>query len=141
MARVVIHANIIVSAAFGGNPLKAVTLAMKDDEVFLSSSVEKELTNLAPKLSKKLTSEQISFFQERVRELIRMAKVVSAIPTVTLSQDPKDDHCLALCKAVEADCLITGDRDLLGIAPALLRETDICCQILTPQSYVEKRRA
>jgi len=137
MARVVIDANIIVSAAFGGNPLRAVALAMENDEVFLSGSVQQELMGLVPRLSKKLTEEQISFLQERVDELIQMGKLAPVTGTLSLSRDPKDDHYLALCKEVAADYLITGDKDLLDIAPAMLRENGICCQILTPQAFIE----
>jgi hypothetical protein len=34
MAKVVIDANVIISAAFGGNPLRAVIRAMQEDEVY-----------------------------------------------------------------------------------------------------------
>lgn len=138
MARVVIDANVIVSAAFGGNPLLAVTRAMKEDEVYVSSSIEQELTAVFPKLSKKLTNEQLAFLQERIRDLIQMAKLVSVTATVALSRDAKDDHYLALCKDVSADFLVTGDKDLLSIPPAKLREKGISCRILTPQDFVQR---
>jgi len=138
MARVVIDANVIVSAAFGGNPLLAVTRAMKEDEVYVSSSIEQELTAVFPKLSKKLTNEQLAFLQERIRDLIQMAKLVSVTATVALSRDAKDDHYLALCKDVSADFLVTGDKDLLSIPPAKLRENGISCRILTPQDFIER---
>jgi len=51
MARVVIDANVIISAAFGGNPLRAVIRAMEEDEVYLSKAIERELTEIFPKLS------------------------------------------------------------------------------------------
>jgi uncharacterized protein len=139
MARVVIDANVIVSAAFGGNPLKAVVLAMKDDEVYLSPPIQKELKNLIPRLSHKLTEEQIRFLEERVDELTRMAKAAKVTTTLSLSRDPKDDHYLALCKEVAADYLITGDKDLLEIAPGKLREHGVDCRIVTPQDFIVGR--
>jgi len=84
MAKVVIDANVIVSAAFGGNPLRALTRAMKEDDVYVSSSIEQELTGVFPKLSKKLTKEQVAFLQERVHDLIQMAKLVSVTANVAL---------------------------------------------------------
>ncbi len=138
MARVVIDANVIVSAAFGGNPLVAVTRAKKEDEVYVSNSIEQELTAVFPKLSKKLTNEQLAFLQERIRDLIQMAKLVSVTATVALSRDAKDDHYLALCKDVSADFLVIGDKDLLSIPPAKLRENGISCRILSPQDFVEE---
>ena len=137
MAKVVIDANVFVSAAFGGNPLRAITRAMKDDEVYLSRSIEQELTGVILKLSKKLTKEQIAFLQQRIRDLMQTAKLASVTTTVALSRDVKDDHYLALCKEVAADFLVTGDKDLLGIPPAKLMESGISCRILTPQDFVE----
>jgi predicted nucleic acid-binding protein len=55
MAKVVIDANVIISAVFGRNPLKAVKRAMEEDEVYLSREIERELTEVFSKLSKKLT--------------------------------------------------------------------------------------
>ena len=137
MAKVVIDANVIISAAFGGNPLRAVIRAMEEDEVYLSQAIEQELTEVFAKLSKKLKREQITFLNERMRELIGMAKQVSVSTQVVLSRDAKDDHYLALCKEVKADFLVTGDRDLLSIPPEALKENGIPCRILTPQEFAE----
>ncbi len=135
MAKVVIDANVIISAAFGGKPLTAVIYAMKNDDV---RSIEQELTGVFPRLSKKLAKEQIAFLQERVRDLIQTAKMVSVTTPISLSRDAKDDHYLALCKEVAADFLVTGDKDLLSIPPAKLKENGISCRILTPQDFLDK---
>jgi putative PIN family toxin of toxin-antitoxin system len=137
MARVVIDANVIISAAFGGNPLRAVIRAMGEDDVYLSKAIERELTEVFSKLSKKLRGEQIAFLKERIRELAGMAKQVSVSTRVALSRDAKDDHYLALCKEVEADFLVTGDKDLLSIPPEALKKNGILCRILTPQEFAE----
>ena len=136
MAKVVMDANVIISAAFGGNPLRAVIRAMEEDEVYLSRAIERELTEVFEKLSKKLKREQITFLNERMRELMKMAKQVSVSTLVALSRDAKDDYYLALCKEVQADFLITGDKDLLSIPPEALKENGIPCRILTPQEFV-----
>jgi len=138
MAKVVIDANIIISAAFGGNPLRAVIRAMEEDEVYLSEAIARELAEVFSKLAKKLKREQINFLSERIRELTGMAKQVSVSAQVALSRDPKDDHYLALCKEVEADFLITGDKDLLSILPEALDENGISCRILAPQEFSER---
>jgi predicted nucleic acid-binding protein len=69
MAKIVIDANVIISAAFGGRPLEAVVRAMEGHEVYLSEAIEKELKGVITKLSKKLSSEHISFVQERIQQL------------------------------------------------------------------------
>jgi uncharacterized protein len=138
MAKVVIDANVIISAAFGGNPLRAVIRAIEEDEIYLSQAIERELTEVFSKLSKKLTGDQITFLNERMRELAGMAKQVSISTRVVLSRDPKDDHYLALCKEVKADFLVTGDKDLLSIPPETLKKNGIPCRILTPQEFADR---
>ena len=138
MAKVVIDANVIISAAFGGNPLRAVMQAMEEDKVYLSPEIEGELTGLFSKLSKKLTREQILFLTQRMLEFMEMATKVSVSTRVVLSRDAKDDHYLALCKEVEADCLITGDKDLPSIPAKALKENGIASRIITPQEFVKE---
>ena len=138
MAKVVIDANVIISAAFGGNPLRAVIRAMGEDELYLSQEIERELTEVFSKLSKKLTGDQITFLNERMRELVGMAKQVSVSTRMVLSRDPKDDHYLALCKEAKANFLVTGDKDLLSIPPETLKKNGIPCRILTPQEFAER---
>jgi len=138
MAKVVIDANVIISAAFGGNPLKVVIRAMDQDEVYLSQAIGRELTEVFSKLSKKLKREQITFLNERMHELVGMAKRVSVLTQVVLSRDAKDDHYLALCKEMEVDFLVTGDKDLLSIPPEVLKESGIRCRILTPLEFGER---
>lgn len=137
MAKIVIDANVIISAAFGGNPLKAVVRALEDHQVYLSEEIERELSGVFFRLSKKLSQEQISFIQEKIRKLVGLAKRVSVSSHVTISRDATDDHYLSLCKEVKADFLISGDKDLLSISQEDLRKNGIKCQIITPQAFIE----
>ena len=41
--RVFIDTNVIIAAAFGGKPLEAVVQALKNHEVYLSLTIEREL--------------------------------------------------------------------------------------------------
>jgi uncharacterized protein len=138
MAKVVIDANVLISAAFGGNPLRTVIRAFEEDEVYFSDAIERELTGVFSKLSKKLNSEQTAFLAEKMRELVGMGKKVSVSTDVVLSRDAKDDHYLSLCKEVGADFLVTGDKDLLSVSRQALSENGIRCRILTPQEFVER---
>jgi predicted nucleic acid-binding protein len=73
MAKVVIDANVIISAAFGGKPLEAVVRALEDHEVYLSLTIKRELQEVISGLSKKLTKEQIQpmwFYQGMPRMTI-----------------------------------------------------------------------
>lgn len=137
MAKIVIDANVILSAAFGGKPLNVLIKALQEHEVLISEPIERELVGVFSGLSKKLSKEQLSFLQEKIQELIRWAKRVSVTSHVTLSRDPKDDHYLSLCKEGRVDFLITGDKDLLTISQEALKKNGISCRIITPQEFLE----
>jgi putative PIN family toxin of toxin-antitoxin system len=137
MAKIVVDANVLISAAFGGRPLEAVVKAMANHEIFVSEPIERELKGVFTGLSRKLSNEQISFIQENIRRLLSSAKRVSMSTQVVLSRDAKDDHYLLLCKEARADFLITGDKDLLSIPQEKLNENDVPTLILTPHKFLE----
>lgn len=137
MAKIVVDANVIISAAFGGKPLEAVVRALEDHEVYLSKAVEQELLGVLSGLSKKLSEDQISFIHEKIQQLLILAKHVSPTIHVALSRDPKDDHYLSLCKEAGAEFLITGDKDLLSISEKKLKVHRVSCKVVSPQEFLE----
>jgi putative PIN family toxin of toxin-antitoxin system len=137
MAKVVVDANVIISAAFGGKPLEAVVRALEDHEVYLSEAIAQELLGVLSGLSKKLSEEQLSFIREKIEQLLTLATLISHSTQVVLSRDPKDDHYLSLCKEVGAKFLVTGDKDLLSISQDKLKANGISCRIVTPQEFLE----
>lgn len=138
MAKVVLDANVIISAAFGGRPLEAVVKALEDHEVYVSETIMKELLGVLPGLSKKLSEQQRSFIRNKFQELFTLATPISLSPSVALSRDPADDHYLSLCKETGADFLVTGDKDLLSISKDRLKANGILCQIVSPQEFLEE---
>jgi uncharacterized protein len=137
MAKVVIDANVIISAAFGGKPLEAVVRALEDHALYLSDTIERELQGVISGLSKKLSNDQILFLREKIQQLLSLAKHISISTHVVLSRDAKDDHYLSLCKEAKADFLITGDKDLLSISQDKLRANGISCKVVSPQEFLE----
>jgi putative PIN family toxin of toxin-antitoxin system len=137
MAKIVIDANVIISAAFGGKPLEAVVRALEDHEVYLSEAIEGELRGVISRLSKKLSKDQMAFLEEKIRQLLSRARRVPVSAYVALSRDAKDDHYLSLSKAARADFLITGDKDLLSVSKETLKKSGISCRIITPQEFLE----
>jgi putative PIN family toxin of toxin-antitoxin system len=137
MAKVVVNANVIISAVFGGKPLGAVVRALEDHEVYLSEAIAQELLGVLSGLSKKLSKDQLSFIHEEIEQLLTLARSISLSTHVVLSRDPKDDHYLSLCKEVGAEFLITGDKDLLSISQDKLKANGISCRIVTPQEFLE----
>ena len=137
MAKVVIDANVIISAAFGGKPLEAVVRALEGHEVYLSLAIKQELQGVISGLSKKLSEEQTLFIQEKIQQLLSLAKRISVSARVVLSRDAKDGHYLCLCKEARADFLITGDKDLSSIPREDLKTNGISCLIVSPQDFLE----
>jgi putative PIN family toxin of toxin-antitoxin system len=122
MAKVVIDANVHISAAYGGKPLEAVSRALKNHDVFISESIMQELEGVLKKLSKKLSQVQLLSLQEKIRQLVGRAHRISVCTKLTLSRDAKDDHYLSLYKEAQADFLITGDKDVLNRSPDTLKK-------------------
>ena len=137
MAKIVIDANVIISAAFGGKPLEAVVRALEEHEVYLSDTIEREFQGVILGLSKKLSDDQILFLREKIQQLLSLARHISISTHVVLSRDPKDDHYLSLCKEAKADFLITGDKDLLSISHDKMRANGISCKVVSPQEFLE----
>jgi len=138
MAKIVIDANVMISAAFGGKPLEAMVRAMGEHEVYLSPSIERELHETISGLSKKLSGDQVDFIREKIEQLLGIAKRISVSTHVVLSRDAKDDHYLSLCKEAGADFLITGDKDLLNIPKETLEKDGISCLIISPHQFLEQ---
>jgi len=138
MAKIVIDANIIISAAFGGKPLEAAVRAMGKRKVYISREITQELTMVLSKLSKKLTKEQPSSVREKADELIKAVTLVDVSTHIVLSRDAKDDHYLSLCKETGAAFLITGDNDLLDIPQDMLKKAAIKTRIVNPHEFLEE---
>ena len=137
MAKIVVDANVIISAAFEGKPLEAVVRALEDHEVHMSEAVAQELLGILSGLSKKLSEDQITFIREKIQQLLTLATHISPAAHVVLSRDPKDDHYLSLCKEMGAEFLITGDKDLLSISQDKLKAHGVSCKIVSPQEFLE----
>lgn len=137
MAKVVIDANVIISAAFGGKPLEAVLRAFRDHEAYVSDSIARELETVFLKLGKKIPHGRIPIIQEKIYRLPGFARCIFVSADVALSRDAKDDHYLSLCKEAKVDFLITGDKDLLSLSPETLRRHGIRSGIVTPNSFLE----
>ena len=137
MARIVLDANVLISAAFGGIPLDAVGRAFAVGEVCVSPEVVAEIETTVARLGTKLgsvRSKAVFALWERLRS---RCVLVEPTQTVRICRDPKDDAYLALCVAAGADILITGDQDLLVIDPRRTPGIPKEMKILTPRQFLE----
>ena len=137
MVKVVLDANVYVSAAFGGIPLDAVRKAFSVGTVYLSVDTAREIESTVEKLGARIGKERTAALAALWKALFGHCRMVEVPEKFSLCRDPKDDAYLSLSAAVGADFLVTGDRDLLEIDrqsfPAPLRQL----RILTPRQFME----
>jgi len=113
--RVIIDTNLWISFLISNRLRKIETLIDKDLVIFIfSNELIEEFLEVAarPKFSKYFKKEDI----RRVLSIIdNLGETVKVKSIVNHCRDFKDNFLLALAKDSSADCLITGDEDLLII--------------------------
>ncbi len=125
MPKVVIDANVIVSAMFGGTPRKAFLKALRTCDVYISPEIKIELSGLLDELEDKIERSKIRRLRSIILNLLSASKEVVASKKIELSRDKKDNAYLNLCLRVRADFLLTGDKDLLEISPKKLKPSGL----------------
>lgn len=131
----VLDTNVLVSGlAFPGGPPGRLVSAWRAGAFGLVTSafMLDELARILPALSRRT-----GFGPEDVRDFLdllrAMAKVVELDPAVLAQaqasglRDPNDVPVLATFIAAGADCLVTGDKDLLALAERFA--------VLTPAAF------
>jgi predicted nucleic acid-binding protein len=91
MIRIVIDANVFISAAFGGTPLDAVSKAFTTGEVFLSPDVVKEIDETIRRLSSKLGEERTEFLLKLWTKFAALFTILEPAGDGRICRDPKDD--------------------------------------------------
>lgn len=141
MPKVVIDANVIVSALFGGMPRKAFLKALRTCDVYISPEIRLELSSLLDELEDKLGRAGIRRFRSIVLNLLSAAKEVTASKRIELSRDKKDNAYLNLCLRVRADFLLTGDKDLLEIPSRKLKPSGLNrLKIVSPDIFLSESK-
>jgi uncharacterized protein len=116
--RYVFDTNVIVSALLfeNSNPSKALRYAFNHGEVLLSLEVLEELSEVLgrEKFNRFVTSEERDEFLET---FVERALLVEVLEEVQECRDPKDDKILDLALSGQAECIVSGDKDLLVLNP------------------------
>jgi uncharacterized protein len=117
--RVVLDVNVLVSALLSraGAPGRLIALWLEGAFELVVS--EELLTELGRALAYPKLREHVS--REDAADFIALLRLTASVHADTarpgrISRDPGDDYLLALAKA-SASILVTGDRDLLVLAP------------------------
>jgi putative PIN family toxin of toxin-antitoxin system len=128
--RAVVDTNVLISALFwGGTPRRVVDLAATGR--FRAVTSPELLGELETVLA-----EDFGLPQEKVelvlRDILSYAEVITpvAAPEVPV-RDLSDAKVLACAVAAGADCIVTGDQDLLSLGSA----GDI--SIITPRAFLD----
>lgn len=141
MPKVVIDANVIVSAMFGGTPRKAFLKALRTCAVYISPEIRLELSSLLDELKDKFDRYRIRRLRSIVFNLLSGSREVAASKKIELSRDKKDNAYLNLCLKVRADFLLTGDKDLLEIPFKKLKSSGLNrLKIVSPDVFLSESK-
>lgn len=131
--RFVCDVNVIISAVLlpGNKPDRALKKAQDLGELLVSESIWLELEQVLarPKFNRYITKEERNNFLVDLSETVQFMKVTEQINEC---RDPKDNKYLELAVSGLAECIVTGDDDLLVLNPRRGIE------ILTVQEFLEK---
>ena len=115
--KVVLDPNWFISACINSRSRRTLYYKILSNDqlrVFYSSELLAEFEGVVSrkKFTKIITPAQVGRFQALTLPLMNRV-APTAIPAT--SRDPDDDYLLGICKACQADFLITGDDDLLTL--------------------------
>lgn len=132
---IVLDTNLLVSFLFWPNsiPGLAVKEAVRRNLKIITSQPtidEFRLTLEKPKIRRLSSSPE--FVKVGLQEFLDYAELLAVTANVADCRDPKDNMFLELALTGEADCIVTGDIDLLALHPWRNIE------ILTPRKFLDR---
>ncbi len=116
--RVVLDTNVLISAVISllGKPRRCVDWCIENATIVTSVGMLDELeTRLErPRIVKRVPPFQRAALLITIREA---ALILAVTPIAPACRDPDDDIVLATAVSGNADCIVTGDDDLLVLDP------------------------
>ncbi|HRQ38391.1 MAG TPA: putative toxin-antitoxin system toxin component, PIN family [Chloroflexota bacterium] len=114
----VFDTNVVISALLLKNSVSRLAFdkAIVDGRLLISLETIDELNDVLkrPKFNKYVTEKERRQF---VATLVQDAELVTITQQIAICRDPKDDKFLELAISGEADCIVSGDKDLLSLHP------------------------
>ena len=131
MKKLVIDTNVFVSSFFGGNPRRIIDL-WKSGKITLclSGGIVDEYVEVLSRLG--LEGEQD--LKELLGLFARSFHCIFAGKTPKIKvvkEDPDDDKFIECAVALKADCIISGDKDLLAVKDYM------GIKILNPKNFLD----
>ncbi len=131
--RVVFDNNVLISAALLSHsiPFQAFEKVLKNHKILRSHNTLEELlkTLYKPKFDRYFKDDLAK--NSFVISFISASTDITIDHQVTICRDPKDNMYLELSLSGKANCIITGDNDLLVLDP--FRNI----RIITPKQFLE----
>jgi putative PIN family toxin of toxin-antitoxin system len=130
--RCVFDTNVLVSAPLfdESGPAQAFFAVLRTGEVLVSADVILELDDVLGR--EKFRSYVSEAERERfLRSLLREARLVEIREKIQACRDPKDDKLLKLAVNGGADCIVSGDDDLITLDPFRGIE------VLSPRAFLD----
>ena len=111
-------------------PAQAFFAALHAGDIIVSADVVAELNGVLcrEKFRRYVTEEERERF---LRSLLRDAELIEIKQKIQACRDPKDDKFLELAVSGDADCIVSGDEDLLSLDPFR------GIPILTPEKFLD----
>ena len=130
--RFVLDTNVVISALLLKHSVarQAFDQAIQHGEILIAKETIQEIVQVLQRkgFEKYITEEErIEFIAAFVRE----GTIVEINQWITVCRDPKDDKFLALALNGNADCIVSGDKDLLVLHPFR------GISILTPRQFLD----
>lgn len=114
----VFDTNVLISAFLfsQSKPRQAVDQALNIGAIILSTSVLSEIKEVLyrPKFDKYLSLQRRN---ELLETLTESAQFINVTTQIDECRDPKDNKYLELAVSGKAECIVTGDDDLLVLNP------------------------
>ncbi|MBI2296046.1 MAG: putative toxin-antitoxin system toxin component, PIN family [Betaproteobacteria bacterium] len=117
--RLVLDTNTVVSGLLWHQaPAQLIHAALQGRiELFTSQALLLELSDVLPraKFMRRIAASSFTVPQLIARYAV-LARSVTPTSIASTSRDPDDDHVLACALAAQADLIVSGDADLLGLS-------------------------
>ena len=116
--RIVIDTSILISAALSGagKPALVVDHAVLQCELLFSQATFDELATrlVRPKFDRYIAQADRQVYLDKIRAAATWITITGAL---VACRDPDDDKIVETAVVGQADCVVTGDKDLLTLHP------------------------